>query len=88
MKDTVDMARKAGFRVGPSRDGPDDVWGVVANLKRFEAFIRVDERERLAKMIEDAPPLMPFAQNDQGGCLMCGFTPKLAAKTIRARGNT
>jgi hypothetical protein len=21
------------------------VWGVVANLKRFEAFIRVDERE-------------------------------------------
>jgi hypothetical protein len=45
VKDTVDMARKAGFRVGPSRDGPDDVWGVVANLKRFEAFIRVDERE-------------------------------------------
>jgi hypothetical protein len=44
------------------------------------------EREEIAKMIEDAPTLMPFAQNDQGGCMMCGFTPKLAAKMIRARG--
>lgn len=44
------------------------------------------EREAIAQMIEDAPALMEFAQNDQGGCLMCGFTPKLAAKTIRARG--
>ena len=45
-----------------------------------------EEREGIAQMIEDAPALMEFAQNDQGGCLMCGFTPKLAAKTIRARG--
>ena len=44
------------------------------------------EREAIAQMIEDAPALMEFAQNDQGGCLMCGFTPKLAAETIRARG--
>jgi hypothetical protein len=43
------------------------------------------EREAIAQMIEDAPALMEFAQNDQGGCLMCGFTPKLAAKTIRTR---
>ena len=47
-----------------------------------------EEREGIAQMIEDAPALMEFAQNDQGGCLMCGFTPKLAAKTIRARSNT
>jgi hypothetical protein len=46
------------------------------------------EREAVAKMIEDAPALMDFARNDQGGCLMCGFTPKLAAQFIRARGNT
>jgi hypothetical protein len=52
------------------------------------ALARADEREQIAQMIEDAPPLMPFAQNDQGGCMMCGFTPKLAAKTIRARGET
>ena len=44
------------------------------------------EREAIAQMIEDAPALMDFAQNDQGGCLMCGFTPKLAAEFIRARG--
>ena len=50
------------------------------------ALARADEREQIAQMIEDAPPLVEFAQNDQGGCMMCGFTPKLAAKTIRARG--
>jgi len=44
------------------------------------------EREAIAKMIEDAPALMDFARNDQGGCLMCGFTPKLAAQFIRTRG--
>lgn len=44
------------------------------------------EREAIAQMIEDAPALMEFAQNDQGGCLICGFTPKLAANSIRARG--
>ena len=45
-----------------------------------------EEREACAKMIEDAPALVEFAQNDKGGCLMCGFTPKLAAEFIRARG--
>jgi hypothetical protein len=44
------------------------------------------EREVIAQMLEDAPPLVDFAKNDQGGCLMCGFTPKLAAQTIRTRG--
>jgi hypothetical protein len=44
------------------------------------------EREAIAQMLEDAPPLVDFAKNDQGGCLMCGFIPKLAAQTIRARG--
>jgi hypothetical protein len=53
MRDTIDMAREAGFRVGPSRDGPDDVWGVVANLKRFEALVRANEREACAKVCED-----------------------------------
>ena len=44
------------------------------------------EREACAKMFDEAMPLVPFVQNDQGGCLVCGFTPKLAAETIRARG--
>ena len=58
-------------------------------LERMKQEIKsavLAEREAIAQMIEDAPALMEFAQNDQGGCLMCGFTPKLAAKTIRARG--
>ena len=44
------------------------------------------EREAIAQMVEDAPSLMEFAQNHQGGCLMCGFMPKQAAEVIRARG--
>ena len=43
------------------------------------------EREACAKMFDEAIPLMPFAQNDQGGCLICGFTPKLTSAAIRAR---
>ena len=39
MKTVIEMAREAGFRVGPSRDGPDDVWGVGANLERFAALV-------------------------------------------------
>lgn len=54
-------------------------------LLRFVEIIAAAEREVIAKMIEDAPPLVRFAQNDKGGCLMCGFTPKLAAEIIRAR---
>jgi len=46
------------------------------------------EREACAKMFDEVMPLVPFAQNDQGGCLTCGFTPKLAAAAIRARSQT
>jgi len=60
-----------------------DTWKMVQMLVD-EAVLA--EREAIAKMIEDAPALMDFARNDQGGCLMCGFTPKLAAQFIRARG--
>ena len=44
------------------------------------------EREAIAQMIEDAPPLVEFSQNGKGGCMVCGFTPKLASAAIRARG--
>jgi hypothetical protein len=55
-------------------------------LERFAELVRADEREQIAQMIEDAPALVEFAQNDKGGCAICGFTPKLAAESIRARG--
>jgi hypothetical protein len=52
-----------------------------------EAAARADERESIAQMFEGAFPSM-HEQNDIGGCLVCGFTPKLAMEAIRARGNT
>lgn len=53
-------------------------------LRAWQRAIKA-EREQIAQMIEAAPPLVQLAQNEHGGCLMCGFTPKLAAAAIRAR---
>lgn len=83
MKTTIDMAREAGFNL--EQGFLLRVTGIDEDLKRFAALVRADESEQIAQMIEAAPPLMPFAQNDQGGCMMCGFTPKRAAAAIRAR---
>ena len=44
--EALKLALEAGFRVGPSREGPDDVWGVGANLERFAKL--VEEKERKA----------------------------------------
>ena len=44
---TIELARQAGFRVGPSRDGPDDVWGVGADLERFKKLVAAKEREQI-----------------------------------------
>ena len=51
-EEIIKMAREAGFRVGPSRDGPDDVWGVGANLERFFHMAQAAEREACAKLCE------------------------------------
>ena len=84
--EALKLAKQAGFeRLGHT----DNDW--VCDPKDIEAFadlIRADEREAIAQMFEDAPALVPFAQNDKGGCMVCGFTPKLAMEAIRARGNT
>lgn len=55
---------------------------------RFANLVAAAEREAIVQMFEGAPALVQFAQNDKGGCLICGFTPKIAIETIRARGNT
>ena len=89
-KDIIRMALEVGLEqdgdnfFSPKSDPQVDVH--ITDLEAFAALVASAEREAIAQMIEDAPALMEFAQNDQGGCLMCGFTPKLAAKTIRARG--
>lgn len=81
-EDVFSLADKAGLGFVKHADPKD-----IVKFKRFADLVASAEREAIAQMIEDAPALMEFAQNDQGGCLMCGFTPKLAAKTIRARGD-
>lgn len=50
--ETIELARKAGFRVGPSRDGPDDVWGVGENLVRFARLVAEKERDECAKLCD------------------------------------
>jgi hypothetical protein len=75
MRDTIDMAREAGFKVGPSRDGPDEVRGAGLNLKWFEALVRADEREACAKVCSEWSDYTK------------GIAPTLAER-IRARGNT
>ena len=71
------MAQKAG----PLTQGPFKEW-----CRRFANLVAAAEREAIAKMFEASPELVRFAQNDQGGCIICGFYPKIAAKAIRARG--
>jgi len=58
----------------------------IDNLLYIVETAAAAEREAIAQMVEDAPPLAEFVKNDKGGCMVCGFTPKLAAAAIRARG--
>ena len=75
-------------RVDPEQNG---FWVIVT--EELEAFAKLvaakaaeKEREAILQMFEHAPALVDFAKNDQGGCLICGFTPEIAIKSIRARG--
>jgi hypothetical protein len=81
--DIIRMAREAHVKCYPA-------WAHGSNIEAIERFFHMaqaSEREAIAQMIEDAPPLVDFCKNEQNGCLVCGFTPKFAAKAIRARGN-
>lgn len=96
----MEMAREAGLAGKPMfKDGLEAFAALVRADERnrtwtpehwteYERSIAAAEREACAKMFDEVMPLVPFARNDHGGCLICGFTPKLAAKAIRARGQT
>jgi len=81
MRDTIDMAREAGFHSPVPADG---YMGLAydrregketgGSLKAFEALVRADEREACAKF---------FDLNDTNL-----FWGSQAAKYIRARGET
>ena len=60
-------------------------WLMHEEMERFAKLVAAHERETIAKMIEDAPKLMDFVQNENGGCSICGFTPKIAAKSVREK---
>ena len=89
--DIMQMAKAAGFLV----DG--DSWihagavlidgrkSIDKQLKRFANLVAAHEREAIAQMFEASPELVRFAQNDQGGCIICGLNPKIAVKAIRAK---
>lgn len=55
----------------------------IDDITRFAALVAAHEREQIAQMIESQPPLVEFVKNEMGGCAICGFTPKLAALSIR-----
>ena len=87
----IEMARQAGFEtmlrkgkiLGFDRDGD-----YTEELETFAKLVAAKEREAIAQMFEHAPVLVDYAKNYQGGCLICGFTPELAIKSIRVRGET
>ena len=85
----IKMAREAGFRVGPSRDGPDDVWGVGANLERFYNLAVQHEREEFAKHAVDIAR-RAVAEEREECAKVCEESwqgsPKEIARQIRARG--
>ena len=72
MRDTIDMAREAGWKDLRDYDSEmrnDFFMGNTDSLKAFEALVRADEREVCAKIADLAEPYQ-------------------AADLIRARGNT
>lgn len=54
-------------------------------LRTFVLDCISNEREAIAQMFDEPMHLVPFVQNHMGGCMICGFTPKQAANSIRAR---
>ena len=77
MNGLEEMAKEAGI------GWAEGIGGMTDFLEHFAKLVAAKERERIAQMFEDAPTLVEFAQNDKGGCLICGFTPKIAARSIR-----
>ena len=91
-EDVIRMAREVGFDMPEKVATTDSDWHafeveqVWQRIERLVDIARAAEREACAKVIEDIPEIIESAQNHTGGCLICGFTPKLAAAAIRARG--
>jgi hypothetical protein len=77
MRDTIDMAREAGY-MKTVQGGAEISMASMDCLKAFEALVRADEREACAKVCEDA------FSSSHAGRVVCDNL----AYAIRARGNT
>ena len=83
----IAWAREAGMQVDPENSFADQMYLAVlyrAFTLAYEAGCK-EENEAVAQIIEEAPPLVAFAKNEHGGCLICGFNSESAASYIRAR---
>ena len=78
MRDTIDMAREAGFTA-------DEFAWHDYMFERFEALVRADQREIDAKVCEELVPDMSRTANDASVWDVATFDCAIA---IRARGNT
>jgi hypothetical protein len=80
MKNTLDMAREAGFDVVVQINAVD---GSTAHLKTLVELARADEREACAKVCDELAEML-VCHNDRGGAEICVSL----RDTIRARGET
>jgi hypothetical protein len=97
MKDTIEMARKAGLSVKDPQWGYTEshhVAGWLDNLKAFEALVRADEQKKWQE--QTAVEIHEAALDEREACAkVCfewsdytkGIAPTLAER-IRARANT
>jgi hypothetical protein len=76
MRDTIDMAREAGY------DEHLSMLHAVA-LNRFAELVRADERERYEAIIASMTKLLAAQQKRESVAV-----DMIAAHAIRARGNT
>ena len=74
MRDTIDMAREAGFNLNFRITGSNEA------LDRLVEYVRADEREACAKVCEDNADDLSEGDWDSA-CINC-------ADHIRERGNT
>jgi hypothetical protein len=86
MRDTIDMAREAGFR---EHNGLIYVTTInddcAKELKAFADLVRADEREACAKVCEELQAPDIYSDTDKS---MWDVTCMDCADAIRARGNT
>jgi hypothetical protein len=91
MRDTIDMAREAGFK---EHNGLIYVTTInddcAKEIERFEALVRADEREACAKVCEDdawrCKKIAVETQNKKANA--AALEAYLCAEAIRARSNT